>query len=62
MASGLIYSTGEVKNMTILILIAQGAFIGYMAQIAFGTGVEYFAAIAINALLVVGYGVSVSTK
>lgn len=48
--------------MTMLILIVQGAFIGYMAGIAFGTGIEFWGAVAINALLVVGYGVSISTK
>jgi hypothetical protein len=45
-----------------LILVAQGAFTGYMAGIAFGTGIEFWGALLINALLVVGYAISVSTK
>lgn len=48
--------------MTMIILIAQGAFTGYMAGIAFGTGIEFWGAVLVNALLVVAYGISVSTK
>jgi hypothetical protein len=48
--------------MTTFILVAQGGLAGYMAAIAFGTGIEFWGALLINALLVVGYAISVSRK
>lgn len=38
--------------MTMLILIVQGAFTGYMAGIAFGTGIEFSGAVGVNSLFI----------
>lgn len=48
--------------MTTLILLAQGALSGYVAGLAFGTGIKFWITVLINAMLVVAYGIFVSKE
>ena len=48
--------------MTTLILLVQGALAGYVAGLAFGTGVEFWITVLVNAVLVVAYGIAVSNE
>ena len=48
--------------MTTLLLLVQGALSGYVAGLAFGTGIEFWITVLINAVLVVAYGIAVSKE
>ena len=48
--------------LTTLLLVIQGAFAGYLAGLAFGTGIEFWIAVLVNAILVVAYGIAVSVE
>lgn len=48
--------------MTTLLLLAQGALSGYVAGLAFGTGIEFWITVLVNAALVVAYGIAVSNE
>lgn len=48
--------------MTTLLLFIQGGLSGYLAGQAFGTGIEFWIAVIVNAMLVVAYGISVSKE
>jgi len=48
--------------LTTLLLLAQGALSGYVAGLAFGTGIEFWITVFVNAALVVAYGIAVSNE
>lgn len=45
-----------------LLLVIQGGFVGYLAGLAFGTGIKFWIAVLVNAVLVVAYGILVSIE